>query len=1376
MSIKAGVIKLFSRKALQIAGLYLVFASLWIFASDRLLNLALDDPALLLKISTGKGFAFVLVTTLLLYLLLRNWDLAAAHHDAPPPAPRLRNLVALFVGFSLIVPLIAFSIVRLHGPHLREAAFNDLRAIASLKTGQIESWLQARQSDAEVLTGAEGFTAHAERLAQAGNPVSRDYLEKRLNSLTKAWGFDSAILLNSRGQSLLAIGSHDQAPALVKQHLLPQALESIRVQRSDLYRDAEGHIHLDFVVPLAGTSSSSHKPTLAVVLHAPVGRFLFPIVQSWPTPSPSAEALLVRRDGDAALFLNELRQRRDPPLTFRLPFANNPEIPAVKTLLSSQPQLQEGVDYRGVRVLFASQPVPGTPWHLIAKIDREEILAPLDTLIFWVSLVAFAAISALAAAMLLLWRQTLRAHRLELGIQAAAIQRESETKYRRLHQSMRDAFAMVDMTGHLVDFNHAFQEMLGYSAEELRQLTYIDLTPEKWHEGEMRIIEEQVIPLGHSPVYEKEYRRKDGSVFPVELKASLILGENGQPEGMWAIVRDITERKRTEAVRRESERRFRDLLSNAHLAAVILDLQGNISFCNDFILELTGWQREEVLGQNWFQYFLPEKIRDQVGEVFATAIKASTVPAHYENEILTRCGEPRIIVWDNTVLRNDLGQIIGTASLGMDVTEHRRAVEAMETRMVALTRPLNDTASITFEELFNLEDIQRLQDDFAKATGVASLITHPDGTPITAPSGFCRLCRDILRKTDKDPANCHLANAMSGDPSAGPPTIQPCMACGLWDAGASISIGGRHIANWLIGQVRDETQSEESMRAYAREIGADEAAMLEAFREVPAMSRERFGLVAQVISTLANQLSAFAYQNIQQARFITERRLAEAALVNVQDRLALAQKAAGAGFWDWEIGTDRLNWSEEMFSLFGLDPQLGTVNFGTWSGTLHPEDRQYAEDMVKETILNQVPFNTEYRIVLPSGGQRWIGAFGNTTYDEDGKPARMLGICIDISARKQSELALRQSERRFRHLFDNMLEGYAYCEMIFQDGQPWDFIYLDVNQAFERLTGLKDVAGKKVSEVIPGIRDKDRALFEIYGRVATIGSAEKFEFYLEALGIWFSLSAYCPESGHFVAIFDNITERKQTESAIRQLNTELETKVEERTAELRAINDEMKAFTYSVSHDLKAPLRGIDGYSRLLQEDYASRLDEEGRTFIANIRNGTQQMSQLIEDLLAYSRQERRALRHTLVSLAKMTEAVAAEFSGELRSRHVELRLAVPEMEVGVDLESLTTILRNLLDNAIKFSRNSPNPAIEIGGRDEATSAILWVHDNGIGFDMRFHDRIFEIFQRLQRAEDYPGTGIGLAIVRKAAQRMGGRAWAESTPGEGATFFVELPK
>jgi PAS domain S-box-containing protein len=255
----------------------------------------------------------------------------------------------------------------------------------------------------------------------------------------------------------------------------------------------------------------------------------------------------------------------------------------------------------------------------------------------------------------------------------------------------------------------------------------------------------------------------------------------------------------------------------------------------------------------------------------------------------------------------------------------------------------------------------------------------------------------------------------------------------------------------------------------------------------------------------------------------------------------------------------------------------------------------------------------------------------------------------------------------------------------------------------------------------------------------------------------------------------DITPLKLAQTTLERTNTELEQRVTERTAQLRGLNEELEAFSYTVSHDLKAPLRGIDGYSQLLEEEHGQQLNEEGRQFLGRIRRGVAQMGDLISGLLDYSRMERRTMEHQRVDIPALVAQVIEGFSADIDSTRVRLSLRLEPMVLQLDREGMAVVLRNLVGNAIKFSRATDQPEVEIGARTEGGRRILWVRDNGVGFDMKYHDRIFGIFQRLQRAEDYQGTGLGLALVAKAVQRMGGRVWAESQPGQGATFFLEFP-
>lgn len=261
-----------------------------------------------------------------------------------------------------------------------------------------------------------------------------------------------------------------------------------------------------------------------------------------------------------------------------------------------------------------------------------------------------------------------------------------------------------------------------------------------------------------------------------------------------------------------------------------------------------------------------------------------------------------------------------------------------------------------------------------------------------------------------------------------------------------------------------------------------------------------------------------------------------------------------------------------------------------------------------------------------------------------------------------------------------------------------------------------------------------------------------------------------------LGVMTDITTVYQALRRIQILNLQLEDRVRQRTTELEQKNRELETFAYSVSHDLKAPLRGILGYSGLLLADFAEQLGEEGRYYLGAVQQAAQNMHNLIEDLLTYSRLQRRPYGMMPVSLQSVVNKLLAERQEEINRRQVQVLLDLPFDQLQAEPEGLEQALRNLLDNALKFTTPTERAKIEICGVESPEAFQICVKDNGIGFDMKYHDRIFEIFQRLNRPEEFPGTGIGLALVRMAVERMGGRVWAQSAPGLGAAFYLEIPK
>jgi PAS domain S-box-containing protein len=347
-------------------------------------------------------------------------------------------------------------------------------------------------------------------------------------------------------------------------------------------------------------------------------------------------------------------------------------------------------------------------------------------------------------------------------------------------------------------------------------------------------------------------------------------------------------------------------------------MDGYISFINPNFLELWGFTTpDEILGKYFYDLWMAEEYRETIRR------DLSGEKQYWMGDVQARKKDGSLFdvqVFIGKILDNE-GNILGFTQTSVDISERKQVKEALEKRILALTRPLSDPQNIVFEELFNLDDIQKLQDEFANATGVASIITYPDGRPITSPSNFCYLCEKVIRKTEKGLRNCFRSDAALGQFHPEGPIVQPCLSGGLWDAGTSITVGGKHIASWLVGQVRDGTQNVEKIKEYARKIGADEEEAASAFFEVPGMSREKFNQVAQLVYTLGQQLSNIAYQNVQQARFITESKKNEEDLRQLRNYLSNIINSMPSTL----VGVDKIGritqWNSGAVREMGISPE-----------------------------------------------------------------------------------------------------------------------------------------------------------------------------------------------------------------------------------------------------------------------------------------------------------------------------------------------------------------------------------------------------------------------------------------------------------------------
>lgn len=512
---------------------------------------------------------------------------------------------------------------------------------------------------------------------------------------------------------------------------------------------------------------------------------------------------------------------------------------------------------------------------------------------------------------------------------------------------------------------------------------------------------------------------------------------------------------------------------------------------------------------------------------------------------------------------------------------------------------------------------------------------------------------------------------------------------------------------------------------------------------------------------------------------ITERKGSESAMA----RLAAIVESSDDAIIGKDLSSIITSWNTGAEKIFGYS---AAEMLGNSIMQLIPADRQDEEKQILGKIRRGESvqhFETVRR--AKDGRLVDVSVTVSPIKDSTGKVVGASKIARDITERKLTERALRQSEARYQTIVENLTEGLAVSDL---NGQLLHFNraaldmhgFATLEETRRHLTEFADIF--ELSGMDGNVWPVDQWPLARILRGETLRNLEARIRRIQT--DWLRVFSYGGTLVHdaggqpimAVVTISDITKREQAAEEIRQLNVELEQRVVERTAQLQVANKELEAFSYSVSHDLRAPLRHVAGFVELLKGDAGPVLSERSHKYLQTISTSAKRMGDLIDDLLAFSRVGRVEMQKSVVNLNDLVKETLPDLQGETRGRNIVWRIG-PLPEVQADRPTLRQVLVNLLANAVKFTRTRDPATIEVGSAPaENNEVIIFVRDNGAGFDPKYTAKLFGVFQRLHASNEFEGTGIGLANVQRIILRHGGRVWAEGAVGQGATFYFSIPK
>jgi PAS domain S-box-containing protein len=489
---------------------------------------------------------------------------------------------------------------------------------------------------------------------------------------------------------------------------------------------------------------------------------------------------------------------------------------------------------------------------------------------------------------------------------------------------------------------------------------------------------------------------------------------------------------------------------------------------------------------------------------------------------------------------------------------------------------------------------------------------------------------------------------------------------------------------------------------------------------------------------------------------------AERALRASENRFRIAAETANDLVYEWDL-KQSVQWFGKIDEILGYAPNEFSRTLDGWAAAVHPEDRERVMTEVKEHLERCVPYASEYRVRMKDGVYRWWTARGEAERTSDGKPFRWIGTVTDITERKLTQESLKESEEKFRNVFDNSAIGKSITSL---DGS------VNVNPAFYDMLGYskEEFAHQKWQNIS---HQDDYELTQQNLQLLKSGKKNSARFvkrYYKKNGsiLWADVNTVLQKDTegkplYYITAVIDITERKLAEESLKRV-----------LADLSRSNKELEQFAYVASHDLQEPLRMVSSYTQLLAQKYEARLDDKAKKYINYAVDGAIRMQRLINDLLTYSRISTKGKPSEPIDSHSVLGEALRNLAVTIEENHAVITNDDLPM-VSADDSQLMLVFQNIIANAIKF-RQEEIPRIHISIKEQGGDWVFSVKDNGIGIDSKYSERLFIIFQRLHTKEEYPGTGIGLAVCKRIVERHGGRIWFESELGKGTTFFFTIPK